>query len=372
MAANTDHHPDASTTSLLKPIEYQSALSKSSESFEQPEYRYSYADENFNYYPSQNAAFTEEKAHVPQLANAVRESRYEDFDDAEPFVISSRASSVREKRPNPFEKYFGFYPLEQRIEDKKRGIGVQKYPIVVWTLSAVMLGVLIYELVVNAKAQGSPFSFKPVVNPMLGPSPSALIHVGARFPPCMKDVQGLSSSTSIACLNDTANPPDKICSIEDVCGFGGFHDQTPNQWFRFITPIFLHAGLIHFLLNMLAQLTCSAQVEREMGSIGFLVLYAAAGIFGNVLGGSFSLVESLIFSVRLHGWMFAHWRYQYRPGRKLAFMAIELIIGIAIGYIPYVDNFASSWWPSNGTSRRDGVIPNHQPLDETQSHCMVF
>lgn len=51
---------------------------------------------------------------------------------------------------------------------------------------------------------------------------------------------------------------------------------------RFITPIFLHAGLIHFLLNMLAQLTASAQVEREMGTISFLVLYAAAGIFGYV------------------------------------------------------------------------------------------
>lgn len=30
---------------------------------------------------------------------------------------------------------------------------------------------------------------------------------------------------------------------------------------RFITPIFLHAGLIHYLLNILAQLTASAQVS---------------------------------------------------------------------------------------------------------------
>lgn len=31
--------------------------------------------------------------------------------------------------------------------------------------------------------------------------------------------------------------------------------------YRFVTPIFLHAGLIHFLLNMLGQLTASAQVS---------------------------------------------------------------------------------------------------------------
>jgi membrane associated rhomboid family serine protease len=62
----------------------------------------------------------------------------------------------------------------------------------------------------------------------------------------------------------------------------------------------LHAGFLHIALNMLAQLTASAQVsivvhafriidhpcvyafqiEREMGSGGFFILYFAAGIFG--------------------------------------------------------------------------------------------
>jgi membrane associated rhomboid family serine protease len=39
----------------------------------------------------------------------------------------------------------------------------------------------------------------------------------------------------------------------------------PIEWFRFILPIFLHVGIVHLLLNMLAQLTIGAQVEREMG-----------------------------------------------------------------------------------------------------------
>jgi membrane associated rhomboid family serine protease len=83
-------------------------------------------------------------------------------------------------------------------------------------------------------------------------------------------------------LNDTDNPPTRLCPLEDVCGFGGFHDEKPNQWFRyfvsshtlsypedtelknhrFITPVFLHAGIIHFVLNMLAQLTASAEVSE--------------------------------------------------------------------------------------------------------------
>ena len=32
------------------------------------------------------------------------------------------------------------------------------------------------------------------------------------------------------------------------------------------------------------------QIEREMGSGGFIIMYMAAGIFGNVLGGNFALV----------------------------------------------------------------------------------
>jgi hypothetical protein len=70
----------------------------------------------------------------------------------------------------------GKYPLQQRIENKKRGIGRQRYPVVgpyirlssiasefdifiVWALTVIMVAVFIYELVVNAQAQGSPVSF---------------------------------------------------------------------------------------------------------------------------------------------------------------------------------------------------------------------
>ncbi|KAI5123620.1 hypothetical protein M0805_003434 [Coniferiporia weirii] len=244
----------------------------------------------------------------------------------------------------------GKYPMEQRIENKRRGIGRQRYPFLVWLLTAIMVSVFIYELVLNGKQQGSPVSFKPVVNYMLGPSESALIFVGARFPPCMKDVPDVPITLELACMNDTANPPTEICPISELCGFGGIKsDETPNQWFRFITPIFLHAGIIHIALNMLAQLLVSAQLEREMGSGGFFLVYFCAGIFGNILGGNFALVgvpsvgaSGAIFGTVAVNWvdLFAHWKYQYRPKTKLVTMTVELILGVAMGFIPYVDNFA--------------------------------
>ncbi|KAF9481031.1 rhomboid-domain-containing protein [Pholiota conissans] len=252
---------------------------------------------------------------------------------------------VENNKDKPLARLFegAKYPLAQRIENKKRGIGRQKYPFVVYCLTTAMVGILIYELILNSREQGSPISLKPTVNPMLGPSSSALVFLGARFPPCMKSVAQVPLSTQIGCMNNTANPVTQVCTVEDLCGFGGFHGGQPNQWFRFITAIFLHAGFIHLLLNMLGQLTLSAQIEREMGSGGFLITYFAAGIFGNVLGGNFALVgipsvgaSGAIFGTVAITWvdLIAHWQYQYRPVRKLIYMTIELAIGVAIGYIP--------------------------------------
>ena len=93
---------------------------------------------------------------------------------------ASRAKPISDKAALPFVTFMGGgkYPLEQRIEDKKRGIGQQKYPFVgksrrlhnvyflqcssclVWALTAAMIGVFINELVVNFRAQGSPISLK--------------------------------------------------------------------------------------------------------------------------------------------------------------------------------------------------------------------
>jgi len=141
----------------------------------------------------------------------------------------------------------------------------------------------------------------------------------------------------------------EACTLQELCAFSGFPNDVPNQWFRFITPIFLHAGFIHLLINMIAQWILSGQVERDMGSGGFFLTYFAAGIFGNVLGGNFALVgvpsvgaSGAIFGTLAVTWvdLFAHWRYHYRPVTKLIFMTIELGIGVAIGFIPYIDNFA--------------------------------
>lgn len=120
------------------------------------------------------------------------------------------------------------------------------------------------------------------------------------------------------------------CTIEQICGHGGFHGETPDrtsfspqkerknstltklyiytyktytEWWRFILPIFLHVGIIHLIVNMLVQITASAQVEREMGTVPFLIVYMLGGIYGFVLGGNFT--RTGIPSVGASGALFA-------------------------------------------------------------------
>lgn len=280
---------------------------------------------------------------------------YQDPYDSTNYLTGSRTPPLPplpEKRPGLLEKMFGDsslrHPIEQRIENRRRGITRQKRPFVCWILSVVMLGILIYELVFNYQKQHSVISLKPYVNPMLGPSQVGLISLGARWPACMRDVESIPLTLQIGCPSNTANPATKLCSIEQICSWGGFNGATPNQWWRFITPIFLHAGIIHFAFNMFAQLTVSAEVEQQIGSLAFVILYFAAGIFGNVLGGNFALVglpsvgaSGAIFGTVGVLWvdLLAHWGLETKPGRKLTMLCIDLLVGVALGYIPGVDNF---------------------------------
>jgi membrane associated rhomboid family serine protease len=69
-------------------------------------------------------------------------------------------------------------------------------------------------------------------------------------------------------------------------GGKGPADSTPDQWYRFIIPIFYHAGLIHLAFNMFMQVTLGGDMEREIGMMRFIIVYFCSGIFGFVLGGN--------------------------------------------------------------------------------------
>lgn len=52
-----------------------------------------------------------------------------------------------------------------------------------------------------------------------------------------------------------------------------------HEIWRLVTPMFLHAGLLHFGMNMLFFVDLGPQVERIYGSARYLFIYVATGIF---------------------------------------------------------------------------------------------
>jgi rhomboid protease GluP len=53
-----------------------------------------------------------------------------------------------------------------------------------------------------------------------------------------------------------------------------------GEWWRFFTPIFIHIGLLHLLMNTLALYYLGTMVERLYGNFRFFMIYLAAGFTG--------------------------------------------------------------------------------------------
>ena len=63
-----------------------------------------------------------------------------------------------------------------------------------------------------------------------------------------------------------------------------FGPATKNgEWWRLATAMFLHFGLLHLAMNMMALFDSGRLVERMYGHVRFALLYLLSGLFGNLL-----------------------------------------------------------------------------------------
>jgi len=64
-----------------------------------------------------------------------------------------------------------------------------------------------------------------------------------------------------------------------------------GEWWRLITPAFLHIGLTHMLFNGIIVYFLGIQLEKIIGHFRFLLLYLLSGLLGNAA--SFALNTSI-------------------------------------------------------------------------------
>ncbi|WP_220192909.1 rhomboid family intramembrane serine protease [Ktedonospora formicarum] len=123
-----------------------------------------------------------------------------------------------------------------------------------------------------------------------------------------------------------------------------------HEYWRFLTPMFLHANALHLAINMLNLLMLGVFLERLLGHMRYLLIYLIAGIVSVVAsfyfapeevsigasGAIFGLVG--VFSV----FIITH-RRAFPAGGLFSILFLIVIIGINLGVgfvIPNVDNYA--------------------------------
>src|SRR5215467_4700821 len=125
-----------------------------------------------------------------------------------------------------------------------------------------------------------------------------------------------------------------------------------GEWWRFVTPIFLHIGLMHLAFNSYALWIVGPQVEKLYGGARFVILYVltgVAGVYGSYLyhpyadsagasGAIFGLFGILlVFGLRYRNAIPPFFKRAVETG-VLPVILINLFIGFTMR--SYIDNAA--------------------------------
>jgi rhomboid protease GluP len=153
-----------------------------------------------------------------------------------------------------------------------------------------------------------------------------------------------------------------------------------GQYWRLITPMFLHASLLHLGFNMYALLIFGPGLERFYGHFRFLVLYLLGGFAGNVISFMFSPANSLGSSTAIFGLLGAEGVFLYRnqgvfggmARRALGNIVLIAAINLVIGLSPGIDNWGHMGgliggtlfaWLGGPLLRIEGIYPNVSVVD---------
>ncbi|KAJ0962429.1 hypothetical protein J5N97_030257 [Dioscorea zingiberensis] len=154
------------------------------------------------------------------------------------------------------------------------------------------------------------FSFQPLKeNPLIGPSSSTLLKMG-----------GLDVTSVVK----------------------------KHQGWRLVTCIWLHAGIVHILANMLSLLFIGIRLEQEFGFVRIGLLYLISGLGGSVMSalflqGSISVGASgALFGLlgAMLSELITNWTIYVNKFAALLTLVVIIVINLAVGILPHVDNFA--------------------------------
>ena len=185
-----------------------------------------------------------------------------------------------------------------------------------FTCGVMMLSTIMMFVILGVNG----WKFEPLtINPLIGPSSETLIACGAR-------------DTNLI-VNE-------------------------GQWFRLFTPMVLHAGLVHYFVNMLTMYFIGGAVEKAHGAAFTSVLFIVPAVGGNIVsaiclpgfisvgasGGIFGLIGGCMADICLN-WNLLFLKTTTDGDSRtrhlcvLLWLAMDIIVNCLLGFTPFVDNF---------------------------------
>ena len=111
------------------------------------------------------------------------------------------------------------------------------------------------------------------------------------------------------------------------------------QYWRLVSSIFLHFGIMHLSNNMVGLYVIGDQVERAIGSFKFIIIYIIAGVGANIISMFLRLKEEPVVSAGasgaifgLAGSMLAIALKNRNKNSDISIARIVLMIGLMIYY----------------------------------------
>jgi rhomboid protease GluP len=156
-----------------------------------------------------------------------------------------------------------------------------------------------------------------------------------------------------------------------------------GEVWRLITPLFLHASILHIGFNMYALYLFGPGLERHFGHARFLALYFLSGFAGNVMSMIFSPAPSLGASTAIFGLLGAEGVFLYQnrklfgsfARRALTNIVLIAVINLAIGFSPGIDNWGHLGgliagtlfaWLGGPILEVQGILPNLSLSDQRE------
>jgi len=207
---------------------------------------------------------------------------------------------MREKE-YPAHSQYGAVPYNDDFLEEKRFR--KNKPWFTLFMIALNTGVFLYTMYVNG------WKFEAFqLNPMIGPSLQTLFDCGAK---------------------DTSRVQD-------------------GEYWRLITACFLHAGIVHLVMNMAALLALGVPLEMDFGTSKFAMIYLISGLASTTFsclflpdrisvgasGAIFGIFGSN-WSILLQNWGDIHGRCWH-----LCVLIVLTVLNLGLGLLPFVDNYA--------------------------------